>query len=197
MLQALAPGRHAVPYHGISVISRVQPATDPSFLPHKDQFRSWTEIDCKAAGLERRRSTPRRTADALHLVDSTTSWNFPFASSAARTTARYRPLPPATVRYRNVDFASLPGNHQFRYGSGMIPLVPTPVQSHLATSGFVKHGENDIVASTKRFVNIANQNCWGDNFTCYGNNCNCCGNTSYCCWNKWNCHHSNSGLLRQ
>ena len=37
------------------------------------------------------------------------------------------------------------------------------------------HGENDIVASTKRFVNIvsANQNCTGDNFSCYINNMNC------------------------
>ena len=34
------------------------------------------------------------------------------------------------------------------------------------------HGENDFVASTKRFVNIAstNQNRWGDNFTRYGDN---------------------------
>jgi len=49
------------------------------------------------------------------------------------------------------------------------------------------HGENDLVASTKRFVNIAsaNQNCWGDNFSRYGDNCNSCGNNSYCCsWLK-------------
>jgi len=59
-----------------------------------------------------------------------------------------------------------------------------------------KHGEKDIVASAKRFVNIAtaNQNCWGDNFICYGNNCNC-GSNLYCCCNNWHCYHSNSGLL--
>jgi len=34
------------------------------------------------------------------------------------------------------------------------------------------HGENDCVASTKRFVNVvsANQNCCSDNFKCYDNN---------------------------
>jgi len=59
------------------------------------------------------------------------------------------------------------------------------------------HGENDFVASTKRFVNIAtaNHNCRADNYTCSGDNCNCCGGISYCC-NNWNWHRSNFGLQR-
>jgi len=38
-----------------------------------------------------------------------------------------------------------------------------------------KHGENDFVASTKRFVNIgsANQNSCGNDFTYYGDDCTC------------------------
>jgi len=52
----------------------------------------------------------------------------------------------------------------------------------------------EYVARTKHFVNIssANQNYCRDNFTCYGDNC---GNNSYCYCNKWNCHHSNVGLM--
>jgi len=68
------------------------------------------------------------------------------------------------------------------------------------------HGENDFVASTKRFVKIAsaNQNCCGYKVTCYGNNCdcrgnnadscnnsNCCCNNSNCGCNNSNCHHNN------
>jgi len=61
-----------------------------------------------------------------------------------------------------------------------------------------KHRENYIVASTKRFVNIAsaNQNCIDDDFSCYINNMNCYQNKDSFRRNKWNCHHNDSNLLR-
>jgi len=42
-------------------------------------------------------------------------------------------------------------------------------------SFYCVHGEKGLVASAKRFVNIAsaNQNCWSDNFNCYNNSINC------------------------
>jgi len=42
------------------------------------------------------------------------------------------------------------------------------VQPKISTSVH-KHGENDFVAPTERFINIAstNQNCCGDDFNCY------------------------------